>query len=63
MNMEPGDHLMKGSQIQNESRKVHAAYWMSEPQLKRRKIIRHCKKKKQDKNLDKERSTYEAGGF
>ena len=33
MNMEPDDHMMKGLQIQNESRKVHLAYRMSEPQL------------------------------
>ena len=29
MNMEPGDHMMKGLQIQNESRKIHVAYRMS----------------------------------
>ena len=46
MNMEPGDHMMKGLQIQNESRKIHTAYRVSEPQHKRRKIIRHCRKKK-----------------
>ena len=51
MNMEPSDHMMKGLQIQNESRKIHAAHWMCEPQLKRRKIIRHFRKKKQDKNI------------
>ena len=43
MNIEPGDLMMKSLQIQNESRKIHAAYRMSEPQLKRRKIIRHCR--------------------
>ena len=63
MNMEPGDHMMKGLQTQDESRKIHAVYRMSEPQLKRRKNIRHCRKKTQDKNLDKEGPTYEAGGF
>ena len=36
---------------------------MPEPQLQRRKIIEHCRKKQQDKNLDKERPTYKAGGF
>ena len=46
MNMEPGDHMMKGLQIQNESRKIHTAYRVYEPQHKRRKIIRHCRKKK-----------------
>ena len=46
MNLEPGDHMMKTLQIRNESRKIHAAYWMPEPQLKRRNIIRHCRKEK-----------------
>ena len=63
INMEPGDHMMKGLHIQDESRKIHTAYWMSEPQLKSRKIIRHCGKKKQDENLDKEGPTYVAEGF
>ena len=63
MNMKPGDHRMKDLLIQNEPRKIHAPYRMSEPQLKRRKIIRHCRKKKQDRNLDKEGTTCEAGGF
>ena len=61
--MESGDHMMKGLQIQNESSKIHAAYRISEPQLKRRKIIRHCRKKKTEKNLDNEGPTYGAGGF
>ena len=63
MNMEPGDNMMKRLQIQNESRKIHAAYRMSESQLKKRKIIRHCAKKQQDKHLDKEGPSYEARRF
>ena len=63
MNMEPSGHMTKGLQIQNESRKIHAAYWMCEPQLKRRKIIRHFRKKKQYKNINKEGQTYEVRGF
>ena len=61
--MEPGDHIMNGLQLQHESCKIHTAYWMSKPQLKRRKDIRHCRKKKQDANLDKKGPTYEAEGF
>ena len=57
MNMEPGDHMMKGLQIQNESPNIHAAYRMPEPQLKRGKIIRHYRKKRQGNNLDKEGPT------
>ena len=63
INMEPGDHMMKDLQTQSESRKIHAAYQMSEPQLKRRKIIRDYSKKKLDKNLDQEGPAYKAGGF
>ena len=63
MNMEPGDHMMKGLQIQNESGKIHAAYQMSEPQLQRRKISRPCRKKKQNKNIDKKGATYKPGTF
>ena len=61
--MKPAGHMTKGLQIQNESPKVHAAYLMSEPHLKIRKIIRHCRKKKHGKNLGKEGLTYKAGGF
>ena len=42
---------------------MNAAYRMSEPQLKGRKTIRHCRKKKQDKNLNKDLITQEAGGY
>ena len=43
--------------------KIRAAYRTSELQLKRRKIIRHCRKKKHYKNLDKEEPNHQAGGF
>ena len=33
LNMESGGHMLKGLQIQDESRKIHAAYRMSQPQL------------------------------
>ena len=51
MNMEPGDHMMKCLQIQNESCKIHATYtatltrYMSAHQLKTRKIIRIVERK------------------
>lgn len=63
MNMEPGKYMRKSLHCQNFTRKRRSAYRMSEHQLKRRKVIRHLRKKKQDKNIDKEGSTYEAGGF
>ena len=61
MNVELRDHMMRDFQIQTESRKIHAAYRMPEPKFKRTKTIRHCRNKKQDKNLNKEATTYKAG--
>jgi len=61
--LEPGDHIYEGLHCQNVSRKRRSAYRMSEDQLKRRKIIRHSRKQKQDRNIDKEGSTYEVGEF
>ena len=63
VNMDAGVHMMKGLQVQNFLRRKHSAYRMSESQQKRRTIIRHNRKKKQDVNLEKEGPTYEAGGF
>ena len=63
MKIEPGDHIMKSLQIENKFCKTHAAHQMSEPHLKRKKIIRQCRKKKQDKNIDNEEPSYKAGGF
>ena len=62
MKMMPGDHMMKVYKSR-KSHKIHAAYRMSELQLKRRKIIRHCRKKKHYKNLDKEEPNHQYGGF
>ena len=55
--------MIAGLELLNVTRKRRAEYRMSKPQLKRRKIIRHLRKSNQDKNLDKEGPTYEAGGF
>ena len=63
LNMDPGKHMIAGLELLNVTRKRRAEYRMSKPQLKRRKIIRHLRKSNQDKNLDKEGPTYEAGGF
>ena len=63
MNIEPGKHIIKGLNIQNLTRKRSSAYRMSSPQLKRRKVIRHLRKKTQEKTLEEEGPTYEAGGF
>ena len=52
MNVEAGERMTKS-----------LVYRMSEPQRKRRKIIRHFRKKLQDKNLNEEGTTYKARGF
>ena len=61
--IEPGEHMVKGLQLQNAVRKRQSAYRMSVKQLKRRKIIRNLRKRTSDKNIEQEGTTYEAGGF
>ena len=61
--IEPGDHMINGLHLQNTARKRLSAYRMSKKQLKRRKIIRNMRKRTTDKNIEKEGTTYEAGGF
>ena len=61
--VEPGSNMVNGLQIQNKVRKRLSAFRMSGPQLKKRKIIRHLRKKKYDKNIADEGTSYEAGGF
>ena len=59
----PGYHMTKSCGIINKERKRLSVYKSSEPQKKRRKILRHLKKKKNDKLVEKEGLSYEAGGF
>ena len=61
--IKPGKHMVSGLQLQNTVRKRLSAFRMSQNQLKRRKIIRSTRKKKSDKNIEQEGTTYEAGGF
>ncbi|XP_066932065.1 uncharacterized protein [Clytia hemisphaerica] len=63
MNMEAGKYTVKGLNLQDLIRKRRSAYRMSSPQTKRRKVIRHLRKTKQDKLIEKEGKTYEYGGF
>ena len=63
VNVDPGVHMTKSCGVVNALRKRLSAYKVSEPQKKRRKILRHSKKKIQDKNIEKEGPSYEAGGF
>lgn len=63
MNMDPGKYTVRGLNLQDIVRKRRSAYRMSSPQKKRRKVIRHLRKAKQDKQIEQEGKTYEYGGF
>ena len=63
INITPGEFMSKSSQTFNESRKRMSSYRMSETQKRRRKVIRHNRKKKQDNNVEVEGTTHEAEGF
>ena len=62
MNVEAGVFMSRAANQFNLSRKRMSSYRMSEAQKKRRKVIRHSRKKGQDKDLDVEGTTYEPGG-
>ena len=47
----------------NKKRKKHSLFKSTDKQLKRRKILRHNSKKKQDKNIDLEGPSYGYGAF
>jgi hypothetical protein len=59
----PGFYMEKSCMSINASRKRSSTYRMSEPQKKRRTILRHSKRKTQDKNIEKEGTTYQYGSF
>ena len=63
LKVDPGFHMTKSCRTVNVQRKRSSTYRMSEPQRKRRKILRHSKTKQQDKNIEKEGTSYEKGGF
>jgi len=63
MEIDPGIHMTKCCGIINAFRKRMSVCRMSELQKKRRKILTHSKKKTQDKDIEKEGLSYEAGGF
>ena len=63
MNIESGVYTTRLCAEINRTRKRHSIYRMSEPQKKRRKIIRHQRKKTQDKHVEHEGISYEAGVF
>jgi len=63
VNIDPGTYTTRGCTTVNRNRKRQRAYKLLESTKKRRKILRHDKKKTQDKCIDQEGETYEAGGF
>ena len=63
LNVEPGIYMTQMADLVNKERKQSSSYRMSDPVKKRRKVIRHRRKKKQDTNIEAEGTSYEAGGF
>ena len=63
LNIDAGLYTTQLCDALNKVRKRSSAYKMSEQCKKRRKVICHLKKKKQDKNIENEGTSYEAGGF
>ena len=55
--------MNKLCQTVNMRRKRSSIYRMTDRQKKRRKILRHAKKKKENQNIDKEGPSYEPEGF
>ena len=63
VNIEPGIYTMQICDNLNKERKRNPLYKISDKYKKRRNLIRHLSKQKQDKNIEVEGTSYEAGGF
>ena len=63
LNVDAGSYTTQLCDTLNKVHKRSSAYKTCEQCKKRRKVIRHLKKKKQDKNVENEDTSYEAGGF
>ena len=63
LNIDPGTYTIQGCTTINRERKRKRAYQLLESTKKRRKVLRHLKKKKQDKQIEEEGDTYEYGGY
>ena len=59
----PGYCMTKCCRSVNKRRKRSSIYRMSEPQKKGRKVLRHSRKKQQDKNNETEGTSYEKLSF
>ena len=62
LNIEPGIYTMQICDNLSKERKRNALYKISD-KYKRRKPIRHLSKQKQNKNIEVEGTSYEAGSF
>ena len=62
LNIEPGIYTMQICDNWNKERKRNA-YKIPDKYKKRRKPIRYLSKQKQDKNIEVEGTSYEAGSF
>ena len=63
LNMIPGRHTLKGCANINKRHLDQARYKNKNTVKVRRKILRASKKSKEDTDVEKEGTTYEAGGF
>ena len=63
LNIDPGIYMTKSCGNINKKRKDQCIYKTLSPQKKRRKILRHSSKKRNDKVVEQEGTSYEAGGF
>ena len=63
LDIDPGIYMTKSCGSINKKRKHQSIYKTLSPQKKRRKILRHSSKKRNDKVVEQEGTSYEAGGF
>ena len=63
LNIESGIYTMQICDNLNKERKRNALNKISDKNKKRRKPIRHLSKQKQDKYIEVEGTSYEAGSF
>ena len=63
LNIEPGICTMQICDNLNKERKRNSLYKISDNYKKRRKLIRHLSKQKQDKSIEVGGTSYKAGSF
>ena len=63
LDVDPGIYMTKSCGSINKKRKRQSIYKILSPQKERRKILRHSSKKRNDKVVEEEGTSFEAGGF